>query len=218
MQHRDLDLKYNTSWSQLYPTDMGRHVAVLMETPRRRYHNITHVQRLYRHAQRLNVPYDINLDCAILWHDAVYDSEPDKEYRSVDAMKAAAKSHPEWFDRVDISAAAAMIVNTIGHTYVPDVNPWMIRLDTIELADPDMRYENFWLLLGEARDLYGVDNTMAAQGTIDFLSAHLAPSLASNTVKDLEFSDGWQAALEGCNDTMHMARVIVDLYRRGRDD
>lgn len=213
MKHNELDMNFNTGWSKLYQEDMGKYVAVLMETPARQYHNIVHVQRLYRHAKRLNVPYSADLDCAILWHDAVYDSDPDKEYRSVEAMKAAAKEQPQWFEGVDISKAAEMIINTITHEYVEEINPWMIRLDTVELSDPDMRYDNFWSLMAEARDLYGIDNPTAALGTIEFMN-QFRSTLAANATKDKEFADEWQAAAEGCDDVLTMANVTVDIYER----
>jgi predicted metal-dependent HD superfamily phosphohydrolase len=213
MQHRDLDMKYNTHWSQLYQTDMGQHVARLMETPHRQYHNIVHVQRLYRHAKRLQVPYNINLDCAILWHDAIYDSEPEKEYRSAEAMREMAKAQPEWFAGVDINEAATLIVNTIEHVYTPQVNPWMIRLDTVELSDPDLRYENFWSLMAEARELYGIDNPTAAQGTIDFME-HFRETLLINAERDFDFVLEWSQAAEGCTDVITMAKVTTDIYKR----
>lgn len=213
MKHSELDMNFNTSWSRLYQEDMGKYVAVLMETPHRRYHNIKHVQRLYRHAKRLNVPYDINLDCAILWHDAVYDSKPDKEYRSVEAMKAAAKEQPQWFEGINIVEASGLIINTIEHVFTPQVNPWMIRLDTVELADPDMRYDNFWSLMAEARDLYGIDNSTAAQNTIAFME-EFRKTLALNSRRDQDFSNEWSDAAEGCNDVITMAKVITDVYER----
>lgn len=216
MKHTEYEMIHNVSWSKIFhpKNDMTWHVRDMMSDPRLKYHNIDHVRRLYMRAGEWRIPYDINLDVAILWHDSVYDEHPNKEIRSAEAVKAVAAEHPEWFEGVDIVEVNKMIINTVSHKYIEDVNPWMIRLDVAELADPDMRYDNFWSLLEEARELYGIDNAAAAAGTESFMKSFRA-TMAENSVNDYEFMSEWGQVAEGCTDVITMARVVQDIYARG---
>ena len=42
------------------------------------YHNGWHVLEMYKYLVKTNEPYDECLDWAVLFHDIVYDSEPEK--------------------------------------------------------------------------------------------------------------------------------------------
>lgn len=210
MDHKTLRLT-DTSWSKLLTTPQSDLVRQFMNHPYLYYHNFDHVERIYRHAQRMNVPYSPELDLAILWHDAVYDHKPDRELRSAELLKKTATENPQWFQDIDISQAASMIINTIEHQINPNVNPWMVRLDLAELAYDTMTRENFWNILTENVKLYNIDSITACNRTCEFMSKHLLVSVDHNIQHDHhEYTNFWHSVKHGCNLTMNMAKTVIE--------
>ncbi len=212
----------DTSWSRLLHTEMGDLVMSRMDgDPRLRYHNGGHVRRMYERAGGWRLPYDPTLDAAVLWHDSVYDSEPEKEIRSAEWMRDTASLFPDWFVDVDLSRASELILSTTSHIVIPEVSSHLIKLDLFELGIPERRRANFWNIMEESCSLYGVDISDAAQSTLDFMS-HFATTMSENSVKDFwsnQFpGDGdkyWPDIVRGVQDTSIMAQTIVDLYDQG---
>jgi len=207
-QNHDID----ASWSKLLHSEMGEFVAEYMDDPRRKYHNINHVRRLYEIANLLNIPYYSKLDLAILWHDVVYDEHPDKEIRSAELLKETAQEYPEWFEGVIVSSANEMILNTINHKYIPQIDPWLIRLDTTDLSYTQQRYENFWLIVDEAKELYGIDFIQAAKNTIDFMEEFYKVA-EYNIERDLQYGV-WRDIRSGCEDVSYIAQAVLETYER----
>ncbi len=48
------------------------------------YHNQQHLIDMYNFLEERNVPYSKELDIAILFHDIIYDKNPNKEQRSAE--------------------------------------------------------------------------------------------------------------------------------------
>lgn len=72
-------------WSKIQNTELAGE-ALLLITQNAwngcEYHNLLHVDEMYEYLEENNEPYDEALDWAILFHDIVYDNQPDKESRS----------------------------------------------------------------------------------------------------------------------------------------
>lgn len=204
----------DTEWSKLLDSDLGDYVMSRMDSnPSLKYHNGDHVRRLYEIAKKWRIPYDINLDAAILFHDAVYDNQPDKELRSAELVKETAVSMPEWFEDIDVSETNKMILTTAGHKVIPEVSPLMLKLDLAELGDDNRREENFWNILQESRNLYDIDTPTAAQGTLTFMRPFLV-TMYENRSSDVDDTDYWNEIIRGVEETLTMATTIVNLYDR----
>jgi hypothetical protein len=148
-----------TSWSRILDGELGRSAKTAYEAePARCYHNWAHILRIYWHAEHtFAVPYDPDLDLAILTHDVVYDAQPDKEERSVQWLSA----HTD----ADVTAANAHIRKTITHA--PSSDNRMILLDLADFRYPECAAPNLDRIAAESIALYDV--TMP-----QFLSANIA--------------------------------------------
>lgn len=209
------------SWSQLINTTMGEYVASRMSNPSLTYHNFGHIQRLYAKAAEWNLPYDINLDCAILWHDSVYDALPDKELRSAELVRETYFTMPHWFDDIDLPEVTSMILNTMSHNVMPEVNSLMLKLDLAELGDSLRMKENFWSILQESQNLYEIGVSDAAKGTLDFMAV-FAIVMDKNHNDDFHseqfIGDGdeyWTKVCDGVKITSIMASTIIELFAQG---
>jgi len=211
----------DTSWSRLIDTEMGQYVADQMSNPSRTYHNIDHISRLYEMAKYWRLAYDPNLDCAILWHDVVYDALPDKELRSAELLMENAASMAHWFDGIDTKEVNKLILSTVSHQLHSEVDGLMIKLDLAELGKPKQCEENFWNIMQESINLYDVSPRDAAQGTLDFMR-HFAITVSKNAVygfwENQFVDDGdryWSRVQAGVTQTQTMAGAVVQLYDRG---
>lgn len=210
-----------SDWSNLVNSDMGHYVASCMDNSDLKYHNFKHIERLYEKALEWELSYDCNLDCAILWHDSVYDAQPDKEIRSAELMEKISKENPQWFEGIDIQIVKEMILATVTHTLPPTTAGIMIKLDLADLAEPARARENFWSLLQESINLYKISPAKAAQGTLDFMSKFAIIVEHNRTAGhwDRDFiGDGdqyWDDVSKGIKMNQHMADTVVQLYERG---
>ena len=69
-------------WTRIAETELGAAAWDILDSSRCEYHNGWHVLAMYDYLDKTNEPYDECLDWAILFHDIVYDDQPQKEYRS----------------------------------------------------------------------------------------------------------------------------------------
>jgi len=202
------------TWTKLSGTPMETHVQNMMSDLRLRYHNFDHITALYASAENKQIEYCAELDCAILWHDAVYDEFPDKELRSAEAMRQAAIDHPDWFSGIDVDIAYNMIMNTAGHIYSENVDPALIYLDLGDLTCPDKRLENYGNILMESINLYGITVSESAQGTLDFMQTFVI-DVERNVYLDQKNAKFWNDVADGCRDTIVMAKTTLQLYKLG---
>ena len=142
-------------WSQVIDTPLGLQARTVYDSdPARHYHNWGHILRLYWHAEHtFALPYDADLDLAILAHDVIYDAAPDKEQRSIDWLTEHAKG--------DVQIANAHIAKTIEHR--PSDDNRMVLLDLADLMDAKVSMENFDKIKRESIALYGIDEAMFRQ-------------------------------------------------------
>ena len=207
------------TWTKLNDTNMRYQVYEMMSDHRLKYHNFGHILDLYTQAEKWKVPYCPDLDCAILWHDSVYDAHPNKELRSIDALRAYALSNPLEFKNINVHRACEMIATTIDHKLRIDGDNVLLMLDLAALRIPEQAQANFWKIMEESKALYGINNRDAAQGTVDFMSRFIntvnvnyaiAQSIESEFKTDPHFY--WNLVERGVNTTKTMAETIVYMY------
>ncbi|MCE6957731.1 hypothetical protein LAZ40_01480 [Cereibacter sphaeroides] len=130
-----------TPWTRLEGTPLWTAAAAQYAANRLDYHNLDHVRRLYGHAERLGLAYDLSLDRAILAHDVILDAAGDNELRSA-----------AWLDRkleTEDAKATELILTTIDHDpRHPDRR--LAWLDLGDFADTWERRRNSRLLRDEA--------------------------------------------------------------------
>jgi hypothetical protein len=128
--------------------------------PRLKYHVWQHIQRLYYHAEfTFKLPYDDQLDRAILGHDVIYDEHPLKEERSANwLLENDPKSGEE---------ARAHIMRTAGHK--PGQDNRILLLDLADFLFKDITVINRTLLEEESMALYGISSEEFARQNADFL-------------------------------------------------
>lgn len=191
-------------WSKIVHSQIGVYAFSRMTNPLLAYHNRNHVLRLYDIAAEWDVPYDPELDLAILYHDCIVDINPLKEARSAQALSYDAAKNPSLFKNYNITRAMAMILNTAGHIFVSNVDPTMIMLDVADLVDPVQRSFNFNLIMLETCALYNISNKDAANGTMAFMQ-DFKTQMDRNAEKDSKNAAFWKTVSDGCIAVQHIA-------------
>jgi hypothetical protein len=107
---------------------------------------MTHVCRLYAHAARFRLPYDLSLDRAILAHDVVLDRSGGNEARSAVWLR----DHLGEEDRV----ATRLIMTTVDHD-PQHSDRRLALLDLADFLDPERSRLNTGLLQMEAERALG---------------------------------------------------------------
>lgn len=157
-------------WTALQDKPIWNKVIEQMQHPKgRHYHNMQHVLDLYNHAAvTFKLPYDPDLDLAILTHDVIYDAGPFKELRSI-----------EWLDEQgELTAGAEFhIRRTVGHHPCGDFR--MVLLDLADLAFIKKRQTNYELIRAESMELYNCTEAQFAFANWEFMS-----DLRENFVED----------------------------------
>lgn len=167
-------------WSRILDTDLGRAArAAYTADPARSYHNWDHVLRLYWHAENTyQLPYDPDLDKAILAHDVIYDACPDKEIRSADWLSAQSGA--------DETAAGAHIAKTIAHQ--PSDDNRMVLLDLADFLHPELVTVNLDKIATEAQALYGITEAQFLSANKAFMTQLIA-QISDRQGKDLSEED-----------------------------
>jgi len=159
----------NIPWTKLNKDGIWNHAAMKYMNPTgRTYHNMQHIVDLYSYAQELKIPYDINLDVAILFHDIVYDKEDNKEIRSAYDFYGVVKNVignlsaiPEKvfmpFGVIQPEKVADYILTTINHAPMSNEGQELVLLDLYGFADNNKRKQNFVNLMDEIENLYEIE-------------------------------------------------------------
>lgn len=193
------------SWSKLIDKPIGKFVLAHMDlNPALLYHNSEHIRRLYDHAITMGIPYNPDLDAAILFHDAIYDNGNKKEIRSARFMLEYGHYLPNY---VNIYEAQRLILNTTKHKIMKSVSPNMIKLDLYELTNPILVDINFRDILKESMGLYNISMEKAAQGTYDFMVEFRRTMKYNIEVSGEQF---WKDVLSGVEQTIELAREKID--------
>lgn len=147
-------------WSRLEDTELWDLARSAYETPDGRlYHVFDHPLRLYELAETLNMPYNEDLDLAILLHDVIYNGKPDDVRKSADFLLK---------HRPDAVKAADLIMST--ETHEPCADNRLIILDLYDISDPTLRNKNRELIADELSNLKGTSRDAFYAGNNEFMS------------------------------------------------
>lgn len=170
------------------------------------YHNYDHVVAMYDYLERTREPYDEALDWAVLFHDIVYDKDPQKEVRSAEMFEFNA-TIPKYGVNPDIiPRTKAMILATSDHVAIPEVSA-IVRADLHELTNKISVVQNFGKIMEESMSLYGIDEDTFARNSEKTMTA-LLHRVSHNTVTDPTHQDFYLDACEGILLAIKLAQSI----------
>lgn len=187
-----------TPWTRLEGTPLWDAAVQQYAKNGHDYHNLDHVKRLYAHAARFRLPYDLSLDRAILAHDVILDLEGGNEARSAVWLRDRLGEE----DRV----ATRLIMTTVDHD-PQHSDRRLALLDLADFLDPDRSRTSTGLLRFEAERMRGdaFDEAVWEEGVVTYLSA-----LAGR------IRDGLGAVPQGAERRV-WARVLTGITRAIRD-
>lgn len=201
------------TWSRIGRTELAGEVyaSEITSDPRRCYHNLRHIDSMYDYLQETGVPYDVNLDWAVLFHDIVYDEKPSKEKRSAQAFYDMIETYRGFEGNLnDALEVGVLIMSTITHelhTFSTRSQKAIIRADLHELADPVKATRNFVNIMDESMSLYGVSQEEFAQSNATFMVA-MRDRIRTNKHYDAENAEFYEQVLGGIELTIRLARAV----------
>ena len=199
-------------WTQIGRTELAGEVYCKMSDPRRHYHDLRHVVSMYEYLHDTGVPYDANLDWAVLFHDIVYDEKPFKELRSALAFHDMHTKYRGFTGtRADTFKVGLLIDMTKNHkVYTHSTGPQkaLIRADLHELTDPVKATRNFVDIMNESMSLYGISQKEFAENNVIFL-AGLRERMVENKYKDEENAEFYEQVIDGIDLTVRLARAVI---------
>lgn len=200
------------SWSQILHTELA---DVVMERIYSNsddnmltYHNMDHIDAMYAYLAETNEDYDEALDWAILFHDAVYDNQPQKERRSAELFTNLVKT----FDGCVLGDAGKervveLIMSTVEHVVTkPSMSP-IIRADLAGLANPVTTYYNYSKIMLESKSLYNVTEVDFAEANILYMRK-LKDTINSNWYKDTQHARFYTAVKRGIIQTINTSKML----------
>lgn len=198
-------------WSQLIETPVGYYAENIMRRNRCAYHNWDHILAMFDYLEKNDYPYDIDLDAAILYHDSVYDNQPDKEIRSGELFFDYCEMYPDRFAVIHQNTAHLLIVDTIEHSIKhgsDNISRAIIRADLHALADGEDTFMNYHKIMNESMQLYGIDRKTFATNNIEFMIG-LRERCCKNLVTDSDYESFWEDVIRGIEDTITMSQMIA---------
>jgi hypothetical protein len=199
-------------WSKLIETPIGYYAENIMRRNNCGYHNWDHIIAMFNYLEENNYPYDIDLDAAILYHDSVYDNQPDKEIRSSELFYDYCKMYPDRFAITHQNTVHLLIMETIDHSIKKgsdEVSRAIIRADLHGLADGETTFMNYHKIMNESIQLYNIDRKTFATNNIEFMIS-LQGRISYNIINDHKnYEHFWQNVLKGIDDTITMSQIIL---------
>lgn len=181
------------------------------------YHNLMHIQAMYDYLDKTNEPYDECLDWAVLFHDIVYDNQPEKEYRSA-VMFSDMKAKYSGCDLnlLDEGHVAALIIATEKHSVTYPSSSAIIRADLHALTDTVQTFHNYNLILKESMCLYDIDEKTFAENNIRFMCGSpfggdyrgLYGRVEKNMEKDPDHREFYKDVKRGIVSTINLSRIL----------
>lgn len=202
------------SWSRIQDTLLAAEAYVLMnenEINGCEYHNNSHIEAMYQYLEDTNVPYDSNLDWAVMFHDIVYDNQPDKEERSALLFYDMCKQYSGFSKyEVDLIEVGILIGQTIRHevtTWSKDTHKALIRADLHALTDKVQTTNNFVKIMNESMNLYGCTVEEFARNNISFMQK-LKETMMLNILVDNANESFYNSVIEGIDTTRKLAQAL----------
>lgn len=167
------------TWSSIINTPLGHAARARYDRESyRTYHVFPHVERLYHHVEHtLGLPYDPDLDEAILVHDVINDRYGFNELRSIQwhqMMTRPADQSPHNPGQVDLSHPVAQhVMRTVDHRPNAKDNR-IILADLLDFADIELTRRNSLLLKQEGMLMHGYSAEEWAEGNVAYLTGLFA--------------------------------------------
>lgn len=201
------------SWSKVRDTELG--MAAYMQLYRNSengcdYHNVRHIVAMYDYLTDTNYPYDEALDWAILFHDIVYDANPDKELRSAKLFFEMNEAYGAVSDKDMLWNIESYILATIDHTIrltADDSECAIVRADLHGLANQFTAFQNFGSIMSESMELYGIDMVTFAENSEKFMT-ELLSRVSSNIITDPDHHDFHSDVYDGILYTIKLSQFI----------
>lgn len=175
------------------------------------YHNWQHILDCYAYLEKTNVPYSVTLDWAVLFHDIVYDNQPEKEKRSADFFM---QTITPFDDSLLNENEKQLVYNTVMATVTHECNKGpnkeiinaMIRADLHQLADAARAVANYSKIMNESVKLYGISETEFAKNNLLFME-----SLEETVIRNynLEYDKFWLDVLSGIRLTQDISSSLI---------
>ena len=204
-------------WSKIQRTNLATEAFVRMcenEIKGCSYHNLSHIESMYNYLEETNHPYDEALDWAIMFHDVVYDAEPNKELRSAKFFFDMNQQHSGCnLDINGIDRVQFLIMETSNHLVTNDVylkgSSAIIRADLHALTSKFDTVNNFTKIMNESMELYKCSIEDFAMNNISFMDG-LRKRMDIN-IRNVDSEDKlfYYCVKEGIELTMNMANVII---------
>lgn len=207
-------------WSRIKDTPLELEAYIMMsqnEIDGCQYHNNGHIEQMYQYLEDSYEPYDEALDWAVLFHDVVYDAQPEKELRSAQAfMEMSETVRGCAFGSNGKQRVYDLILATSSHKVLSeDVllgNSAIIRADLHALTDKTETIKNFVKIMNESISLYGCSVKDFATNNIQFMSGlHQRMALNILTVDSEEEKQFYIDVQGGIDLTIRLAQAIKDV-------
>lgn len=172
-----------------------------------KYHNYDHVVAMYQYLEDTNEPYDEALDWAVLFHDVVYDKDPNKESRSAEMFEFNAQIPKYEIDLYSIPKTKRMILATEHHiVYDPEVSA-IVRADLHALTNPVTTIENFVKIMEESCLLYKTTPLNFASNSESFMEG-LSKRVHGNISSDPSHEVFYLKVIQGIRNTKKLGAMV----------
>lgn len=194
---------------------LANHVRPLYDT-NLPYHNWEHILSGYTWAadEDFDMRNSHHLKAAWLYHDCVYDNNPEKELRSADKFDVFARGS-YWCTDERLERVKQLIMYTSHHDLAKigddPIGVIIVKMDLHALTDPLQTIENAVKINRESQLLYDCDAQSAAQGSIDFMSDFM-PVMENNYA--LTNDPFWSRVHNGCGITQRVMTCIINGYMK----
>lgn len=169
------------------------------------YHNLRHVASMYGYLHYTQEPYNEALDWAVLFHDAIYDKYPNKEFRSAELFIELSDRFPE--HTIDRDTVTRLIQATITHEAYDELSSAIIRADLQGLSDTSSAIANYARILKESQNLYDVDTAQFAKANKQYMTA-LLPRVTANNMFDDKYRVFYEAVADGVITTIKISEIL----------
>lgn len=202
------------SWSRIQDTLLATEAYIIMcenEINGCEYHNNSHIKAMYQYLKDTNVLYDEALDWAVMFHDIVYDKQPDKERRSLELFLNMIVTYKGCsLNATGIKVASDAIMSTKNHLITPystATDKAIIRADLHALTNKTQTVNNFVRIMNESMNLYGCTVEEFARNNVSFMDK-LEETMLLNILVDADNESFYNSVIEGINTTRKLAQAL----------
>ena len=205
------------SWSRIQDTQLAseaRGRIELNELAGCTYHNLEHVESMYQYLADTNEPYDEALDWAILFHDIVYDDQPEKELRSAKAFLDMADQYPGCTPDIwERDRVYRLILHTEQHVVTScERASAIVRADLHGLTNQLTAFQNFGKIMLESMKLYNIDMVTFAENSEKFMTP-LLYRVSNNTMTDPDHRGFYSDVCDGIAYTISLSQFVQGKHK-----